>query len=145
MSQTNTRVGDVRVLAGEDLTDKEGRLVKMSHDSGVAEVLLPAANSDYALYVVTEGGADAALVTVRPIQADRNIRVNAISPGTIDTAFHAQFSSREKLEKTRLGIPLLRLGEAGDCAGTALFLACNTLSGYITGQVIEVNGGQLMI
>jgi 3-oxoacyl-[acyl-carrier protein] reductase len=76
--------------------------------------------------------------------ADRNIRVNAISPGTIDTAFHAQFSSREKLEKTRLGIPLLRLGEAGDCTGTALFLACNSLSGYITGQVIEINGGQLM-
>jgi 3-oxoacyl-[acyl-carrier protein] reductase len=76
--------------------------------------------------------------------ADRNIRVNAISPGTIDTAFHAQFSSREKLERTRLGIPLLRLGEAGDCAGTALYLACNSLSGYVTGQVIEVNGGQLM-
>ncbi len=76
--------------------------------------------------------------------ADRNIRVNAISPGTIDTAFHAQFSTREKLERTRLGIPLLRLGHADDCAGTALFLACDSLSGYVTGQVIEVNGGQLM-
>jgi len=37
--------------------------------------------------------------------ADRNVRVNAISPGTIDTAFHVQFSNREKLEKTRSGIP----------------------------------------
>ena len=76
--------------------------------------------------------------------ADRRIRVNAISPGTIDTAFHAQFSSREKLEKTRAGIPLQRLGAAGDCAGTALYLASESLSGYVTGQVIEVNGGQLM-
>lgn len=76
--------------------------------------------------------------------AEQNIRVNAISPGTIDTAFHQQFSSREKLEKTRLGIPLQRLGQAEDCAGTALYLACDSLSGYVTGQVIEVNGGQLM-
>ena len=76
--------------------------------------------------------------------ADRKIRVNALSPGTIDTAFHAQFSSPEKLEKTRLGIPLQRLGQADDCAGTVLFLACERLSGYVTGQVIEVNGGQLM-
>ena len=76
--------------------------------------------------------------------ADQHIRVNAISPGTIDTAFHEQFSSREKLEKTRVGIPLQRLGDASDCAGTALYLACDQLSGYVTGQVIEVNGGQLM-
>lgn len=76
--------------------------------------------------------------------AARDIRVNAISPGTIDTAFHQQFSSRKKLEKTRLGIPLQRLGEAADCAGTALYLACDSLSGYVTGQVIEINGGQLM-
>lgn len=76
--------------------------------------------------------------------ADRNIRVNAISPGTIDTAFHERFSSREKLEKTRLGIPLRRLGTAEDCVGTALYLASDSLSGYVTGQVIEVNGGQLM-
>ena len=38
MSQSNTRVGDIRVRAGEALTGKEGYLVKMTHDSGVAEV-----------------------------------------------------------------------------------------------------------
>ena len=76
--------------------------------------------------------------------ADRNIRVNAISPGTIDTAFHERFSNREKLEKTRTGIPLQRLGTAEDCVGTALYLAADSLSGYVTGQVIEVNGGQLL-
>lgn len=76
--------------------------------------------------------------------ADQNIRVNAISPGTIDTAFHEQFSTRDKLEKTRMGIPLQRLGTAQDCVGTALYLAADSMSGYVTGQVIEVNGGQLM-
>lgn len=76
--------------------------------------------------------------------ADRNIRVNAISPGTIDTAFHEQFSNRDKLEKTRLSIPLQRLGTAADCVGTTLYLAAESLSGYVTGQVIEVNGGQLL-
>lgn len=76
--------------------------------------------------------------------ADRHIRVNAISPGTIDTAFHEQFSSREKLEMTQAGIPMQRLGDAEDCAGAALYLACDSLSGYVTGQVIEINGGQLM-
>jgi hypothetical protein len=74
MSQSNTRVGDFRVLAGESLTDKDGYLVKMTHDSGVAEVLLPEAITDYALYAVIEGAADAALVSVRPIEADRNVR-----------------------------------------------------------------------
>ena len=76
--------------------------------------------------------------------AIRNIRVNAISPGTIDTAFHDNFSSKDKLEKTRAGIPLQRLGEATDCVGTVLYLASDSLSGYVTGQVIEINGGQLM-
>ena len=76
--------------------------------------------------------------------AEQNIRVNAISPGTVDTAFHERFSSREKLEKTRSGIPLQRLGTPDDCVGAALFLAAENLSGYVTGQVIEINGGQLL-
>ena len=86
MSQSNTRVGDLRVLAGVDLTGKEGRLVVMSHDTGVAEVLLPVANSDYALYVLMEGAADTKLVSVRPIQPDRNIRVTlkgTCNPGDV--------------------------------------------------------------
>jgi 3-oxoacyl-[acyl-carrier protein] reductase len=76
--------------------------------------------------------------------APENIRVNALSPGTIATAFHERHSTPDKLEATRKTIPLGRLGAAEDCTGTALFLASNTMSGYVTGQVIEVNGGQLM-
>lgn len=70
------------------------------------------------------------------------IRVNAVSPGVINTDFHARYSTEEKLEATRKQIPLQRLGTAEDCAPTFLFLAANELSGYITGQVIEINGGQ---
>ncbi len=76
--------------------------------------------------------------------APQNVRVNAISPGTIATAFHERHSTPEKLEATRRSIPLMRLGRARDCAGSALFLASDALSGYVTGQVIEVNGGQFM-
>ena len=76
--------------------------------------------------------------------APDKIRVNALSPGTIATAFHDRHSTPDKLEATRKTIPLGRLGVAEDCAGTALFLASDSMSGYITGQVIEINGGQLM-
>ena len=86
MSQSNTRVGDFRVLAGESLVGKEGYLVKMTHDTGVAEVKLPAAITDYAVYAVIEGGADAALVSVRPIGTNRNVRMRlkgACNPGDV--------------------------------------------------------------
>jgi NAD(P)-dependent dehydrogenase (short-subunit alcohol dehydrogenase family) len=72
------------------------------------------------------------------------IRVNCVSPGTIDTDFHARYSSAEKLEATRKTIPLQRLGTPEDCAPAYLFLAAGSLSGYITGQVLEINGGQLI-
>ena len=67
-----------------------------------------------------------------------------MSPGTIMTDFHRRYSTPEKLEATRATIPLGRLGLAEDCAPAYLFLASSALAGYITGQVIEVNGGQLM-
>lgn len=76
--------------------------------------------------------------------APDGIRVNCVSPGTITTDFHERYSSKDKLEATRKTIPLQRLGTAEDCAPTYLFLAAPSLSGYITGQVIEVNGGQLI-
>ena len=76
--------------------------------------------------------------------APDGIRVNAVSPGTIMTEFHEIYSTPEKLEATRTKIPLQRLGQADDCAGAFLFLASERLGGYVTGQIVEVNGGQLM-
>jgi 3-oxoacyl-[acyl-carrier protein] reductase len=82
--------------------------------------------------------------TIAKELVDNNIRVNAVSPGTIHTAFHDRFSTAEKRAATAKAIPMQRLGLADDCTGTFLFLASDAASGYITGQVIEVNGGQLM-
>ncbi|HYG91600.1 MAG TPA: SDR family oxidoreductase [Azospirillum sp.] len=76
--------------------------------------------------------------------APDGIRVNAVSPGTIGTDFHRRYSTPEKLASTAARIPLARIGTAEDCVGAYLFLASNKFSGYITGQVVEVNGGQLM-
>lgn len=74
----------------------------------------------------------------------KKIRVNAVSPGVITTAFHERYSTPEGLEAIRLTIPAARLGTAEDCVGAYLFLASERLSGYVVGQIIEVNGGQLM-
>lgn len=76
--------------------------------------------------------------------AVHKVRVNCVSPGTIHTSFHDRFSDEAKREATRKAIPMQRLGVAEDCAGTFLYLASAEASGYITGQVIEVNGGHLM-
>lgn len=77
--------------------------------------------------------------------APDNIRVNAVSPGVITTPFHERYSTPAQLEAIRTTIPQQRLGTAEDCAGTFLYLADAALSGYVTGQVIEVNGGQYMV
>ncbi|TFF25643.1 SDR family oxidoreductase [Jiella endophytica] len=76
--------------------------------------------------------------------APDHVRVNAVSPGTIMTDFHRRYSSEEKLQATAASIPMKRLGTAEDCAPAYLFLSSARLSGYLTGQVIEVNGGQFM-
>ncbi|AMY08703.1 3-oxoacyl-[acyl-carrier-protein] reductase FabG [Luteitalea pratensis] len=76
--------------------------------------------------------------------AGDNIRVNAVSPGVVTTPFHDRYSTSAQLETMRATIPLGRLGTAEECAGTFLYLASEKLSGYVTGQVVEVNGGQYM-
>jgi 3-oxoacyl-[acyl-carrier protein] reductase len=76
--------------------------------------------------------------------AGDNIRVNAVSPGVVTTPFHDRYSTPAQLETMRGTIPMGRLGTAEECAGTFLYLASETMSGYVTGQVVEVNGGQYM-
>lgn len=76
--------------------------------------------------------------------AKENIRVNGVAPGVIATPFHERYSNADQLEGARRTIPMGRLGTSEDCVGAFLFLGCDALSGYITGQVIEANGGQLM-
>ncbi len=73
----------------------------------------------------------------------QGIRVNTVSPGVIDTPFHAA-TPPERMEAMRQSVPLGRIGTAEECAGVFLFLASPSLSGYISGQNIHVNGGQFM-
>ena len=72
------------------------------------------------------------------------IRVNAVSPGVITTPFHERYSTAEQLKAMQGTIPMNRLGTPDECAGTFIYLASDEMSGYITGQIIEVNGGQYM-
>jgi 3-oxoacyl-[acyl-carrier protein] reductase len=76
--------------------------------------------------------------------APYGVRVNAVAPGVILTPFHERDSTADQLAAALATIPIGRLGVPDECVGAYLFLASNTLSGYITGQSIEVNGGQLM-
>lgn len=77
-------------------------------------------------------------------EAPHGIRVNAVSPGVITTPFHENVSTPAQMEAARASIPLGRLGTAEECVGTFLYLASDTLSRYVDGQIIEVNGGQFM-
>jgi 3-oxoacyl-[acyl-carrier protein] reductase len=72
------------------------------------------------------------------------IRVNAVAPGVILTPFHERYSTDEQMKAMVTTIPQGRAGTAEDCVGAYLFLSSGLLSGYVTGQVIEVNGGQFM-
>jgi 3-oxoacyl-[acyl-carrier protein] reductase len=71
------------------------------------------------------------------------IRFNTVSPGTFDTAFHAD-KTEEVRARIAATIPMGRFGRPEECAPAFLFLASHACSGYITGQVIDVNGGQYM-
>ncbi|MEP6916978.1 MAG: glucose 1-dehydrogenase [Acidobacteriota bacterium] len=75
--------------------------------------------------------------------APSTVRVNAVAPGVIDTPFHEVFSTPEMMRNFVSGIPLGRVGTPAECATVIAFLASGAAS-YITGETIEVNGGQLM-
>jgi 3-oxoacyl-[acyl-carrier protein] reductase len=76
--------------------------------------------------------------------APERIRVNAVSPGVIDTPMQDRTTPREQLQAAIGQIPLRRIGVPQECAGTFLYLCSEELSGYVAGQNIEVNGGLVM-
>ena len=79
----------------------------------------------------------------KEVAADR-IRVNCVSPGVLATPMQDRTTPPDMLEAIRKQVPLGRIGAADECVGAFLFLCSEQLSGYLTGQVIEVNGGLLM-
>jgi 3-oxoacyl-[acyl-carrier protein] reductase len=96
------------------------------------------------LYAACKGFVSTITRTMAKELVKDNIRVNAVAPGVIDTPFHEGHSSPEILRKFADAILMGRLGTADECSGAFLFLASAQASSYITGQIIEVNGGQVM-
>jgi 3-oxoacyl-[acyl-carrier protein] reductase len=76
--------------------------------------------------------------------APRGIRINAVSPGTIDTDYHRTFSTPAALEAVSKATPMGRLGTSAEIADVIVFL-CSGEARFIQGQTIEVNGGFLMV
>ncbi len=76
--------------------------------------------------------------------APEGIRVNVVSPGVIATDLQDRVTSPEQLKAATTQIPMGHVGDPEDCVGTFLYLCSDRLSGYVTGQVVEVNGGMLM-
>lgn len=91
-------------------------------------------------YAASKGGVLALAKAMARELAPEGIRVNAIAPSMIDTDIYQGLLSDERREQVRSSIPMGRLGKAGDVAGVCLFLASD-LSSYVTGAVIDVNGG----
>ncbi|MBO0343986.1 SDR family oxidoreductase [Roseibium sp. CAU 1637] len=96
------------------------------------------------LYAASKAAVQNLVKTYAKEHAGKGIRFNIVSPGTIYTLFHQKHTKPEVLEGIAKTIPLGRLGTPEDCAGAYLFLASDELAGYLTGQTIEVNGGQFM-
>ena len=95
-------------------------------------------------YSAAKGGLITFTKSLAKELAPHGIRVNAISPGVIDTPFHEVFSTPEMIRNFVGTIPLGRVGTPEECAKVIAFLASDA-AGYVVGETIEVNGGQLML
>ncbi len=128
-----------RLAANEMMKQKSGTIINVTSIAA-----RQGSSAGGSVYAGAKGFVSSFTKTAAKELVGYGIRVNAVSPGTIHTAFHTRFSNAEKLAATAKAIPMQRLGTADDCTGTFLYLASEKASGYVTGQVIEVNGGQLM-
>lgn len=118
------------------MKQRSGRIINMSSVVGVR------GNAGQVNYAASKAGIIGMTKSLAKELAGRNVTVNAIAPGFIDTDMTAVLS--DKVKEAILGdIPMKKLGKPEDIAKTAAFFAQDE-SGYITGQVICVDGGMAM-
>ena len=117
------------------LKQRQGSIINMSSVVGVK------GNAGQSNYAASKAGIIGFSKSVALELGSRNIRCNVIAPGFIETEMTAQLSE-DVVAGWRAGIPLKRGGTPNDVANACLFLASD-LSNYITGQVINVDGGML--
>ena len=97
-----------------------------------------------AVYATSKAGVHCLTKGLAKELAPFGIRVNAVAPGVIETPFHERMSTPEMMKQFAAGIPLGRTGVAEECGRVIAFLASDAAS-YIHGEMIEINGGQLMV
>lgn len=95
------------------------------------------------IYAASKGAVEVLTRAMAKELAELNIRVNAVSPGTIDTPFHAA-TNKEVMESWKAGIAMKRFGDPREVATVIEFLASEKAS-YLTGEVIQINGGQAFL
>ncbi len=108
----------------------------------VTSVVGEMGNAGQAAYAAAKAGQIGLTKSVARELASRNIRVNAVAPGFIETDMTAVLPEAAKAKLTE-AIPLARLGAAEDVANAVAFLASDQAS-YVTGEVLRVNGGMYM-
>ncbi|WP_419725590.1 3-oxoacyl-[acyl-carrier-protein] reductase [Terrisporobacter petrolearius] len=118
------------------IRQKSGKIINMSSVVGVI------GNAGQVNYCASKAGLIGMTKSLAREIGGKNINVNAIAPGFIDTDMTKVLSEDQK-KNIMSQVPLKRLGQAEDIANLALFLASNQ-SDYITGQVIQVDGGMAM-
>lgn len=125
----------VRAATSTFLKQRSGAIINISSVVGIK------GNAGQANYAASKAGIIGFTKSVALELGSRNIRANAIAPGLIETDMTQGLTETVKKDWER-GIPLRRMGLPEDVANCALFLASEA-SSYITGQVIQVDGGML--
>lgn len=125
-----------RAVSKDMMKAKAGRIINISSVVGVS------GNAGQANYSASKAGLIGLTKSIARELATKNITVNAVAPGFIETEMTDALSDKVK-DQLLTQIPLKSLGKAEDVAETVCFLAGNG-GRYITGQVIQVDGGMAM-
>ncbi|TDG00221.1 SDR family NAD(P)-dependent oxidoreductase [Paenibacillus piri] len=141
------RVMNVNLKSVYLVTKASLPLLKRSDKGRVINMTSVAARNGGGFGSIAYGAAKGGVSTMTRGMAkdliEYKITVNGIAPGIIATPFHDRFTPPDIRAKTLSGIPMGREGTPEETVGAALFLA-SPYADYITGEIIEVNGGQLM-